>query len=207
MGLLQLLGVSQRKSAPPSPPIVFNEIFGQDGVSPFGTGMPNGTKWSSVVIPGDTWWTNFTDGSGEDSNFDAWDPTFYGTPPCNLPGSSGGYQLVFINSFPGNGYTYLKTSSLGKTSVVLEYNKYKDTFFGGAPALPMTIDYSVDGGFTWFPVPFTEVVNFDVWEAVAPIVLPAGANNAADLRIRFGSVADGFFNGFYFMDDIKVTSS
>lgn len=119
-------------------------------------------------------------------------------------GASGGINVVFSGVGP-NGVTHTLTysnlSTVGYTNISVIWGGL------GAAAFNQEIvfQWSTDGT-TWNNVTYTynkKATNWSLINNGTPIQLPAEAENAANLRLRWSSVTSN--SGNYRIDDVKVT--
>jgi hypothetical protein len=171
-----------------APLLPFLEIFGQNGEITPGVQYNVPKQW----IP--------SDGGIDVSAYDLSASISY--PNCDVPGSSGGVSLVFVNGM-GSPVDIIARpiSTIGKTNITVSWNESIQT--GGAQLLELL--WSVDN-VVWNSLVISEPTPDNAWHAVTPIVLPAGANNKHTLYFKFiyNSDASGLFTA---IDDFRVTGT
>lgn len=164
----------------------FLEIFGQNGS--LGSGQYNVPRqW----VP--------SDGGANITSYNLFVAAGYSN--CDVPGSSGGPSLVFVNS--GVGSVEIKVrpvSTIGKTNITVSWNEMRQ-----AGCVNLQMEWSTDL-VTWNSIAITEPTADETWYANTPVVLPAGANNKHTLYLKFIQVGDG--TGFFTaIDDFRVTGT
>lgn len=120
------------------------------------------------------------------------------------PGASGGMNVVFVGQ-GSNGITHTLTysnlSTVGYTNISIIWGGL------GAAAFNQDIIFQWStNGTTWNDVIYTYNKKATTWGLVngeVPIQLPVGAENAANLSLRWSSVTSNLGN--YRIDDVKVT--
>ena len=167
--------------------IILNEPFGLNGVN--GSGFPYynyPTNWT-----GDPNWIVYGDSDV--------------TPFCNLLGSSGTMFLTFAN---GNSLLEVMNtksiSTINKTNIKINFNIYKGYSTGITP--PLNLYYSPDNGSNWFTIPWIEPVVTLSWVNSGNIILPIGAENKSQLKIRFSITGDSSGENIA-IDDFKVLAT
>jgi hypothetical protein len=126
-------------------------------------------------------------------------------------GASGANNVAIKDTTARLGNDTLITSAIATTgynNITIEWGTRFSKHFadsGSTIALFWTVD-----GTTWTPVTYTENANNSAWyldNDSTPIALPAGAANAAALRLMW--VADIHFtpSGTYRIDDLKVAGT
>lgn len=166
----------------------FLEIFGQDG----------------ELAPGEEYYTPRqwvgNNGGSDVSVYDLFAKIAY--PNCNVPGSSGGPSLVFINAIGAPVELVTRPiSTIGKTNITVQWN---ETIMALGTEL-LSLEWSVDN-VSWNSVSITAPTPDGLWHAITPIVLPAGANNKHTLYFKFVYNSDG--SGlFTAIDDFRVTGT
>lgn len=111
------------------------------------------------------------------------------TPFCSLPGSSGTMYLAFANGNIGlEVVNTIAISTISKTNIKINFNEYRGYATGLTP--PLDLYYSPDNGSNWFPITWTEPVTTLAWVNTGDISLPVGAENNAQLKIRFSTTGD-----------------
>lgn len=119
-------------------------------------------------------------------------------------GASGGINVLFSGIGP-NGVTHTLTysnlSTVGYTNISVIWGGLGAAAFGQE----IVFQWSTDGT-TWNNVTYTynkKATNWSLINNGTPIQLPAEAENAANLRLRWSSVTSN--TGNYRIDDVKVT--
>jgi len=124
-------------------------------------------------------------------------------------GASGLKNVVIRNSDSSGIYTLTSPSfsTLGLSNVsVIWASRVSSNFLASGSVLP-TLEYSINAGNTWSSVAYIENAANSVWALVngaTPIVLPANANNAANLKFRWTLTIVNNLNGTYRMDDFLL---
>jgi len=133
---------------------------------------------------------------------------FYGDsdtiPFCALSGSSGTVFSLLANGNNNTDYITTKAiSTVGKTNIKLNFNEYR-----GLTAAPpaMMLDYSPDNGTNWVSITWTETNTILSWINSGDISLPVGAENKAQLKIRYGIVGNSS-GEFVSIDDFIVKAT
>lgn len=154
----------------------------------FGTTSTLPTGWTS---------TNTTNG---------WKSSGASPSTNKYPGASGGMNMLFVGQGV-NGVTHTLTysnlSTVGYTNISVIWGGQGNTNF----EQEVVFQWSTDGT-TWNNVAYTYNKKAAAWGLInngTPIQLPAEAENAATLRLRWSSVTSN--SGNYKIDDIKVTGT
>jgi len=127
-------------------------------------------------------------------------------------GASGLKNVVIRNSDSSGIYTLTSPSfsTLGLSNVsVIWASRVSSNFLASGSVLP-TLEYSINAGNTWSSVAYIENAANSVWALVngaTPIVLPANANNAANLKFRWTLTIVNNLNGTYRMDDFLLSGA
>ncbi len=171
-----LTNTGNEPSSGPTEQTIYSEPFGLNGVNGSFGGFP---------------YYNYPTGWVGDPNYVNW--IVYGdsdiTPFCNLSNSSGTMFLAFANSgVILETVETLAISTIGKTNIKVNFNIYKGHATGITP--PLDLYYSPDNGSNWYSITWTEPVTTLTWVNSGDISLPIGAENKAQLKIRFSVTGD-----------------
>lgn len=117
---------------------------------------------------------------------------FYGDndiiPFCNVVGSSGTIFSILSNGNNSTDYTTTKViSTIGKTNIKLNFNEYRGQT---TTPPPLILEYSPNNGSTWSAITWTETSTILSWVNSGDILLPIGAENKSQLKIRYGIVGN-----------------
>ena len=122
-------------------------------------------------------------------------------PVSNVSGASGAKALLFANNdLAENIVTAIPFSTVGFTNLTIDLLQYRKT---GSPTL--TIEWSTDNA-TWTDAGLVNATDDDAWHQVATMSLPSGAENKANIYIRFRTTANdgGGSDIFFAVDDLTI---
>lgn len=180
------IGANQKNSSSVTSTLI-SEPFGLAGVAALGLpyyNIPTGWTKSHISV------TGFDDNAT--------------IPTCTIPSTSGGVLLTWGNSNVGNTYLTTKAvSTVGKAIVKLSFNEYRGIT---ATSPYLFVEYSPNNGTTWFSSGWTDTTPDLTWTAYTNIVLPIGAGNVPQLKVRFGILADASGEAVS-IDDVLITAT
>lgn len=115
------------------------------------------------------------------------------------PGASGNYYYAFVNGSGGLDTLVLSFSTIGYSSISVQWGAYIDPAF----PTPIVLEWSINGTI-WNVVTYINVTANSLWALIPLINLPVGVNNAANLRLRWSYTSDNTPN-YAAIDDIIIT--
>lgn len=120
----------------------------------------------------------------------------------SVPYSSGSglRSLIFLDASVGLvSVTSAPFSTIGKSDLTLDFLMVRSS---AATPPNIVLEWSDDNS-TWNTLSYTQISNDDTWYNVNTINLPSGAENKANIYLKFSQTADGGGN-FTAIDDVLV---